>query len=214
MALGLALLLSNLLLRWPPLGALVYPIADRFAKLRSQWPMLSIALALALTALIWWLEDPWRLALASALMLLLFSGRPLRRDDAPDIPRQAERLGRSIRRYFVPLPFIALFGVWGILLLWWLRFSAFPGRSGINRVVNLRLAQLAGLHFSLVKQSRETLQWALSSSSRSVASLYAWCVQFLARTQGESTFDQHWQTFVMLRWQWLAAAFLVRWWLG
>lgn len=214
MALGLALIVSNLLLRWPPFGQLVYPIADALAKYRSANPVLSWLLAVALSALMWWLTDFWLLALSLVLMLLLFSGQPLKKDGADDVPAQAERLARSIRRYFVPLPFIALLGPWGILLLWWLRFTAIPWRGTINRWLNLYLAQLVGLHFSLVRQSREALQWSLSSGGRRAGSLYTWCLQFLARTQPEIAFTQLWQTFVLMRWQWLIIAVLIRWWLG
>lgn len=213
MALGLALILSQLLLRWPPFGQLVYPIADHLAKTRTRNPWLSIMIALVLTLLVFWLSGRALLILSFVLMLLLFAGLPLRRDGADDVPAQAERLARSIRRYFVPLPFIALLGPAGILLLWWLRFSAMPGRQTVNRLLNRWLAQVVGLHFSLVRQSREALQWSLSGQGGG-GSLYAWCLQLLARTQSDITFAQVWSTFVHLRWQWLLLAVLVRWWLG
>ena len=213
MAIGLALILSQLLLRWPPFGQLVYPIADRLAKTRTEIPWLSLVIAGLLTGLMIWASDWVLVALSFCLMLLLFAGMPLRRNGADDVPAQAERLARSIRRYFVPLPFIAVLGPAGILLLWWLRFSAIPGRQTANRLLNRWLAQLVGLHFSLVRQSREALQWSLSGQGNS-GSLYAWCLQLLARTQPEITFSQLWTTFVHLRWQWLALAVLIRWWLG
>ena len=219
MTLGLALLVSNLLLRWPLLGGQVYPIAERLATWRHTRPWLLWPLGLGLGLACWWLEGWWRASLALLMLLVLFAGRPLRFGDdrmanhlTP--PEQSEFLARSLRRYFVPLPVIAFGGIWGVLLLWWLRFTPLPGRRGLNRVLNLRLAQLAGLHYSLVRQSRASLQWSLARPGRDAGSLYGWCLQFITRTRDETTFTALWKTFVSLRWQWLAIAVLVRWWLG
>ncbi|TGG92743.1 hypothetical protein E4656_11450 [Natronospirillum operosum] len=215
MTLGLALLASNLLLRWPWFGSQVYPIAERLAKWRRTLPWLTFLLALLFTAAAWFSGGWWRVVLGGTLMLLLFSGQPLRREEGLEPPAQAERLARSLRRYFVPLPIIAFGGIWGIVVLWWLRFTPVPGRQTINRVLNLRLAQLAGLHYSLVRQSRASLQWSLAGAGKGgQSSLFSWCLQFLARTRDETTFASLWKTFVSLRWQWLAMAVLVRWWLG
>lgn len=219
MTLGLALLLSNLLLRWPRLGAQVYPIAEHLAKWRqdSAWWLWPLALVLSLAC--WWLEGWWRAGLALLMLLVLFAGRPLRfgPEQDPDSltpPAQAEYLARSLRRYFVPLPVIAVGGIWGVLLLWWLRFAPLPGRRWLNRVLNLRLAQLAGLHYSLVRQSRASLRWSLTRPGRDAGSLYSWCLQFITRVREETSFAGLWKTFVRLRWQWLALAVLIRWWLG
>ncbi|MCH8553497.1 MAG: hypothetical protein LAT62_16285 [Natronospirillum sp.] len=216
MTLGLALLVSTLLLRWQPFGSSVYPIAERLAKGRGTAPVLVLAFAVLLSVAAWYLEGWWRAGLALGMLLLLFAGRPLKPEQGGALapPEQAELLARSLRRYFVPLPVIALGGIWGVLLLWWLRFTPLPGRHLVNRVLNLRLAQLVGLHYSLVRQSRTSLQWSLSRPGPATGSLYGWCLQFVTRTREELAFSALWKTFVSLRWQWLAIAILIRWWLG
>lgn len=152
--------------------------------------------------------------MATAVMVLLFAGRPLRAAGADGLPAQAERLGRSIRRYFVPLPFIAVAGIWGLVALWWLRFAPLPGRQRLNHWLNLGVARLVSVHFSLVRQSRQSLQSAIVPSGQSPQSLYSWSLRWLAQTQDEMPFDQLWKTLVSMRWQWLAVAFLISLWLG
>lgn len=214
------------MLRWQRFGTAVYPIAEALAKQRQQQPLLSVLLAVLVSLLILLLSGRiFALAMplepgffsaaviATVVLSLLFAGQPLRADGAEAPPAQAELLSRSLRRYFVPLPLIALGGPWALVVLWWLRYAPVPGRQWVNHWLNLWTARLVSVHFSLARESRQSLQWAMLPVGQSPPSLYAWCLQWLLRTQDEMTFPQLWQTLVSIRWQWLLLAVLISLWL-
>ncbi|MFY0665261.1 MAG: hypothetical protein JXQ97_11590 [Natronospirillum sp.] len=207
---GIALIISTLIVRWQPVGNLVYPITERMAKVRDRRPWLGFLLVAALSAALWLAIGHVQTALVALVLMLLFAGRPLSGQRLGDTPEYAERLARSIRRYFVPLPLLALFGLGGVIMLLWLRLGSFPFRQAINRWLNLTTAQLVGFHWGMMKKSKVALQRSLVVGAGQPRSLLNWCVQFITRVQEEFSFAQIWQAFVVIRWQWLAVAVVVR----
>lgn len=207
---GFALIISTLIVRWQPVGNLVYPIAERLAKVRDRRPWLGFLMVVGLSAVLWLSEGYAQAGLVVAVLMLLFAGRPLSGQQPGDTPEYAERLARSIRRYFVPLPLIAVFGLGGVLALLWLRLGAFPFRAALNRWLNLTTAQLVGFHWGMMKKSKTALQRSLVIPVGQPRSLLNWCVQFITRVQEDFSFALIWQAFVWIRWQWLVVAVLIR----
>ena len=207
---GIALIISTLIVRWQPVGNLVYPITERMAKVRDRRPWLGMLLAAALSVALWFASGHGQTLLVVLVLMLLFAGRPLSGQRPGDTPEYAERLARSIRRYFVPLPLLALFGLAGVIFLLWLRLGVFPFRQAMNRWLNLTTAQLVGFHWGMMKKSKVALQRSLVVGVGQPKSLLNWCLQFITRVQEEFSFAQIWQAFVLIRWQWLVVAVVIR----
>ncbi len=206
MNVALTLLCISILLRWPPLMGAVYRISLPLAKCQQAMPVVSAAVAAGLVALVVWAPAEHRWLAAPILLPLIFAGPRLAPDQAEQPPMQAEQVARVIRRYFVPLPWIGALGVWGILVLWWLRFGWLPRQSAIRRWLNLRTGQLVGLHMTIWRQERQLTEWLLAPRSNRFPSLYHWCGELVSRATIERPFRQLWRTLALLRWQWIAAA--------
>lgn len=214
MNVALTLLCISILLRWPPLMTAVYRISQPLAKCQRTWPMVSAAVAVGLVALVVWAPAAHRWLVAPLLLPLIFAGPRLAPGKANSQPMQAEQVARVVRRYFVPLPWVGALGVWGVLVLWWLRFGWLPCQSVIRRWLNLRTGQLMGLHMTVWRQERPLTEWLLTPRISRFPSLYHWCGELVARATAEQSFRRLWQTLALLRWQWILAACGLQVWLG
>lgn len=208
---GLALVISTFLVRWQPISGLVYPMSQGLVKLRQRYPWLMFIWAGIVSWVLWFAQGVVQALAVTCVLLFLFAGQPLGNEIANTVDEGAERLARSIRRYFMPLPVLALFGISGVIGLWWLRFGVLPYRSSLNRWFNLTTAQLAGFHWGMMKKSKPALQRSLVIYGTRPASLYDWCLRFLSRVQDDFTWHDVWRTFVWIRWQWWAVAVLALW---
>lgn len=210
MTIGLALILVTLLLRWPAFAEAVYPISQWVVNLQRRHAGLSAVVGVLPLVLFAVLPPSGRAVLVCLLLPLIFAGTPFFSPLPTDPGAQAERIARVIRRYFVPLPLLATLGIWGLALLWLLRFGWVPRRGAVRRWLNLRTGQLVGIHLMLWRRMRPLTEWMLTPGRQSVVSLYQWSLELVTRTTREYRFRDLWRTLALIRWQWIGATVVLQ----